>query len=119
MAVETKGRARSFQVVAIHARKRAWVRPAGSTRGQRSSAASVGSCGPSASHVRRQRVASLALPRPKTFRKGNQLHAMPECCSRKPLVGEATHADTKRTQERAQQGRSHLMATTTPWRCGV
>src|SRR5215471_12460949 len=70
-AAETAGRAHSVQIVAIHSRKTEKVRLKGSTLERRSSAAGAGSCAPSTDHDRRQRVASLALPRLTTFQEGN------------------------------------------------
>jgi hypothetical protein len=67
MAAETSGRAHSDQIVASHSTKTEGARPKGLTRERRSSAASAGSYGLSASHDRRQRVARPALPRLRTF----------------------------------------------------
>src|ERR1700741_4420626 len=103
MAVETAGLTRPFQAVAIHARKFAAVRSAGLVREQRSSAAGAGSCGPSVSHDRRQRAASLSLPRPKTFQQGNWPTASREWRLQKLPAFDAIRANIKGTQARGQK----------------
>src|SRR5258705_11113999 len=104
MDVETRGRARSFQIVAIHARKRVGVRPVRLAPEQRSSATDAGSCEPSTNHVRTQQVASPTLPRLKTSQKGNSPCARLECRSQKSPAFHAIRAGTKGTQEQEQQG---------------
>src|SRR5262245_36295334 len=71
MAVETADQARSAQIAAVHARTTEAVRPKGSTRERKSSAAGAGSCGPLTGHDRRQQVASRALPKSGTLQERN------------------------------------------------
>src|SRR5260370_38483283 len=63
---EVEGRARPFQIAAIRARKPAAVRLAGLEPERRSSAATAGSCGPSADHDPRQPGPRRGLTRPST-----------------------------------------------------
>src|ERR1700739_2517751 len=92
MAIETP-----VQIAAIHGRTPVGVRPVKLALEQRSSATGAGSCGPSTSHDRRRRVASLAPPRLKTFQKGNLPTASREWRFQKRFVCDATRAHTKRT----------------------
>src|SRR5215813_749894 len=91
-AAETAGRARPAQIVVVHARTTKAVRPKGLTRERRSSAAGAGSCGPSTGHDRRQRAASLVLPRSKTFQTENSPRARPEWRSQKHGEYDASRA---------------------------
>src|SRR5215467_179634 len=75
MVVEATGRARAVQIVAIHATTTVAVRSKGLLPVRRSSVAGAGSCGLSASHVRRPRVASPVPPRLKTLQEGNSPNA--------------------------------------------